>query len=180
MRKLDNKLTKTIGDDVSDNLQEETYIGLKQKLIKEYQKKTSEELEDEQLFLQYQIQRLNDTKLIYDGINAGVNNFLSFIAIMLSIVSLFQSFGVTIIPEGFANLIILIISCAVGILVVTIIPFKFKQSDEENKNTKRFLYELKLDCIKEILNEKQKQDNRAQHKRRHKHKVRLKLKSKQK
>lgn len=180
MRKLDNKLTKTIGDDVSDNLQEETYIGLKQKLIKEYRKKTSEELEDEQLFLQYQIQRLNDIKLTYDALNSGLNNFMSFIAIMLSIVSLIISFGVTVIPDGFANLIILIISCAVGILVVTIIPFKFKQSDEENKNTKRFLYELKLDCIKEILNEKQKQDNRAQHKRRHKHKVRLKLKSKQK
>lgn len=179
MRKLECKLRYSIGKDISKDLKEETYMGLKQKLLQEYRKKTSEELENEQLFLQYQIQRLNDTKLIYDGINAGVNNFLSFIAIMLSIVSLFQSFGVTVIPEGFANLIIFIICCAVGILVVTVIPFKYKQSEQENKNTKRFLYELKLDCIKEVLNTRQMNHNRAQHKRRLKHKVRLKLKSKQ-
>lgn len=156
MRKLECKLRYSIGKDISKDLKEETYIGLKQKLIEEYRKKTSEELENEQLFLQYQIHRLNDTKLIYDAINSGVNNFWSFIAIMLSIVSLFQSFGVTIIPEDFANLIKFIICGAVGIIVVTVIPFKFKQSEQENKNTKRFLYELKLDCIKEVLNEKQK------------------------
>lgn len=179
MRKLDNKLTKTIGDDVSDNLQEETYIGLKQKLIKEYRKKTSEELENEQLFLQYQLERLNDEKLISEAAVNVSNNFFSFVAIAVSIESLIISAGGSIIPDSLNDLIGIIVLFTVLAIIIILALYGRKELRNAKKNTSRFLYELKLDCIKEVLDTRQMKYNRAQHKRRRRHKVRLKLKSKQ-
>lgn len=187
MRKLDNKLTETIGDDVSDNLQEETYIGLKQKLIKEYRKKTSEELEDELLSLKYGIKRLDDENPIYDLVVHASSSVLAFVAIVLSILALLLSvyslyYKCTkyyIEPTAFVTSIELAFVFSLASLVLPVIISAIKKNYISKKNTTRFLYELKLDCIKEVLDTRQMNHNRAQHKRRHKHKVRLKLKSKQ-
>ncbi|MCQ4021726.1 MULTISPECIES: hypothetical protein [unclassified Ruminococcus] len=176
MYKLDRKLIKVIGGDITDNLEEETYVRLKKKLLEKYRAYSSEALDNELLYLKYKIERLKEQSLIYEASSKVLSIFLSLIALFFSTISTLISADVLSVEYGLDMLINIATLCTIVFIIVVLYTYFHKESDISIKNTKRFYYNLKIKYISEVIDERQKEAEKAVNDSRKKCKVRIIIK----